>query len=225
MKDKIKKLTAKHLILRVCANYYSLIKDWGIQDGTEIAWQDFTGRLYYFILFHVWGGVINTSGYVHGRRYITIGKNFNAGKCLRIEAIKTVAHAAPQIIIKDNVSVSDYNHIGAVNYIEIGNNVLFGSKCYITDHNHGIYSGNMQSYPSVPPALRVLTLDKKVIIEDNVWLGDNVVILPGITIGKGSIIGANAVVAKSIPPYSIAVGVPARVIKHWSTLNHRWESV
>ena len=51
-----------------------------------------------------------------------------------------------------------------------------------------------------------------VIIEDDVWIGLNAVILQGVTIGRGTIVGAGAVVNKSIPPWSIAVGVPARVI-------------
>jgi maltose O-acetyltransferase len=54
---------------------------------------------------------------------------------------------------------------------------------------------------------------KAVIIEDNVWIGARVIILPGVTIGKGSTIGAGAVVSKNIPPYSVAVGNPARVVK------------
>ena len=52
-----------------------------------------------------------------------------------------------------------------------------------------------------------------IIIEDNVWVGENVCILENVRIGKCSIIGANAVVTHDIPPYSIAVGVPAKVIK------------
>jgi acetyltransferase-like isoleucine patch superfamily enzyme len=51
-----------------------------------------------------------------------------------------------------------------------------------------------------------------VVIEDDVWIGLNAVILQGVTIGHGTIVGAGAVVNKSIPPWSVAVGVPARVI-------------
>jgi acetyltransferase-like isoleucine patch superfamily enzyme len=57
------------------------------------------------------------------------------------------------------------------------------------------------------------TISKEVVIEDDVWLGYNVIVLPGVTIGKGSVIGAGSVVSKDIPPYSIAIGNPARVIK------------
>lgn len=67
---------------------------------------------------------------------------------------------------------------------------------------------------------------KKVVIEDDCWIGVNVVIMPGVKIGKGSIIGANAVVTKDIPPYSVAVGAPAKVVKkrlafcHPKEINH-----
>jgi len=53
----------------------------------------------------------------------------------------------------------------------------------------------------------------KITIEDDVWIGAHVVINKGITIGKGSVIGAGSVVTKDIPCYSIAVGVPCRIIK------------
>lgn len=53
----------------------------------------------------------------------------------------------------------------------------------------------------------------KITIEDDCWIGVNTVVMPGITIGKGAIIGANSVVTKDVPPYSVAVGSPARVIK------------
>ncbi|MBL4677498.1 MAG: hypothetical protein JKY70_15040 [Mucilaginibacter sp.] len=64
---------------------------------------------------------------------------------------------------------------------------------------------------------------KPVIIEDNVWIGETVSVLPGVTIGKGSIIGASAVVTKNIPPYSIAVGNPAKVIKTYNFESNSWE--
>lgn len=51
---------------------------------------------------------------------------------------------------------------------------------------------------------------KGIVIEDDVWIGSGVRILDGVTVGQGSVIGAGAVVSRSIPPYSIAVGVPAR---------------
>lgn len=51
------------------------------------------------------------------------------------------------------------------------------------------------------------------VIGNNVWIGRNVCIMPGVTIGDGAVIGANAVVTHDIPAYSVAAGVPAKVIK------------
>ncbi len=67
------------------------------------------------------------------------------------------------------------------------------------------------SDPNIPINQQGLTC-KGILIEDDCWLGTGVRVLDGVTIGRGSIVGAGAVVTKSLPPYSIAVGVPARVI-------------
>lgn len=64
-----------------------------------------------------------------------------------------------------------------------------------------------------PPLLRPLYSKGQVVIGKNVWIGDKVTILPGVSIGDGSVIAANSVVTKSIPPYSIAAGIPAKIIK------------
>lgn len=162
-----------------------------------------------------------------GLKYMKIGHNFSSGKGLWLEAVSTYngTKLSPQIIIGNDVSLSEYNHIGATHHIKIGNNVLIGSKCYITDHNHGIYAGEKQSDIDVPPIKRELTSDGFVTIEDNVWLGDNVVVLPNVTIGYGSIIGAGAIVTKSIPAECIAVGAPAHVIKRWNRALKIWENV
>ena len=53
-----------------------------------------------------------------------------------------------------------------------------------------------------------------IIVRDDVWIGSHVLILSGVEIGQGAVIGAGSVVAKSIPPYAVAVGNPARVIKY-----------
>ncbi len=55
---------------------------------------------------------------------------------------------------------------------------------------------------------------KSVVIEDFVWIGGNCIVLPGVTIGEGAIIGAGAIVSKDIPPWTIAVGNPAKVINN-----------
>ena len=58
-----------------------------------------------------------------------------------------------------------------------------------------------------------MDIPKPIVVENDVWIGANAVIMPDVTIGKGAIIGAGAIVTKDIPPYAVAVGQPARVVK------------
>lgn len=112
-----------------------------------------------------------------------------------------------------------------MNGVNIGNNVLMASKIFISDNNHGSYSGGFaQSNPEIAPINRIYNV-KSVFIEDNVWIGEAVTILPGVRIGKGSIIGANSVVTKDIPPFCIAVGIPSKVIKKYDFDLNEWKSI
>ena len=144
---------------------------------------------------------------------ISIGQNFSALSCFRIETFTSYENRTynPKLIIGNNVSFNNDCHIGCINRIEIGNNVLGASRIYITDHYHGnITSDDLQYLPGKRP----LSSKGPVIIEDNVWIGEGVAILPGVTIGVNSIIGANSVVNKDIPANCVAAGIPARVVKH-----------
>lgn len=146
--------------------------------------------------------------------HISIGNNFRAGKNLTMEVWdayngrKLINEA--EIVIGDNVSIMDNCQFSAVLGIYIGDGTLLGSNVFITDNFHG--KGEKDEL-NLPPADRDLYIKGKVEIGDNVWVGRNVCIMPNVTIGHGSIIGANAVVTKDIPPNSVAIGVPARVIK------------
>lgn len=93
------------------------------------------------------------------------------------------------------------------NGVTIGDNVMMGPDVLIYTQNH------CTSDPKVPMRTQGMNQIMPVIIEDDVWIGARVCILPGVVIGKGSVIGACAVVSKSIPPFSVAVGNPAKVVK------------
>jgi len=98
------------------------------------------------------------------------------------------------------------------NYVSIANNVIF-----ILGGNHQIHT--ITSYPLFSKLIKLApdrdaTTKGPVIIEDDVWIGFGVIVLSGVKIGKGSIIAAGSVVTNDIPPYAIAGGAPARVIKY-----------
>ncbi len=150
---------------------------------------------------------------VHNPQYIEIGENFSALERFRIEAWDHYLgqNFSPFIKIGDNVIFNTDIHIGCINSIIIGNNCLFASRIYITDHNHGDTSADMLRFP---PKDRPLVSKGPVVIEDNVWVGEGVAIMPGVTIGKNSIIAANAVVTKDVPADCVFGGVPGKVIKY-----------
>ncbi len=105
-----------------------------------------------------------------------------------------------------NCTVNEFAILHGDGGLEIGNDVRIAAQVRIIAMNH-IYDD-----PKVPIHLQGIRA-KGIIIEDDVWLGVGSTVLDGVTIGKGTVIGAGAVVTKNIPPYSIAVGVPAKVIK------------
>lgn len=113
-----------------------------------------------------------------------------------------------EISIGNNCTIGSFNHITACNTIKIGDGVLTGPYVLITDNSHG----KNTEIETKRPAKRSIYSKGKVLIGNNVWIGEKATILPNVTIGDGSIIGANSVVTKDIPPYSIAAGSPARVI-------------
>lgn len=165
--------------------------------------------------------IIRRPFYIRGKKYIQIGKLFTSGVGLRIDAFPLREKIC--IEIGENVQVNDYVHISAIDSVKIGNNVLIGSKVLITDHNHGFYGvNNIHDNPAIPPLKRRLSY-LPVEIGDNVWLGESVIILPGVKIGQGSVIGAMSVVTKEIPPFCIAVGSPAIVIKKYNFTTNKWE--
>lgn len=147
--------------------------------------------------------------FIYGAQYICIGNFFASFPLLRLEAIKTETKT-PQIIIGDNVSMGYSCQINCINKIVIGNNVLFGSNVFITDHSHGTQNID-EIY--ISPNKRTLYSKGPVVLGDNVWIGQNVSIMPDVVIGEGCIIGANSVVTHDIPAFSIAAGCPAKIIK------------
>lgn len=101
--------------------------------------------------------------------------------------------------------------------VYIGDNVLIGPNVSITSHMHPKVAEQrivrLVTNTFEPMGRAEIEMISPVIIEDNVWIATGSIICPGVTIGKNSVIGAGSVVTKSIPPDTIAYGVPCRVIR------------
>ncbi|MDI9404278.1 MAG: acyltransferase [Limnohabitans sp.] len=156
--------------------------------------------------------------FIVGGRSIEIGHDVRIGRGARFEAHFT-APGVVRLRIGDQTRVAPHVHIGAAERVEIGRECGIGSYTWITDHDHD----------TTDPMHSVVTHQRIVvaptIIGDRVYIGERVAILRGVTIGEGSVIGTNSVVTTDIPPYSIAAGVPARVLRQFDRATGEWRAV
>lgn len=123
---------------------------------------------------------------------------------------------APNVSIRngERISIGAGTEIGercslwagdSVGRIAIGEHALFGPDVYVTASNYRTDApGAIMDQPK---------LENDVTIGAYTWLGKGVIVLPGTTIGQGCIVGAGSVVSRSLPPWTVAVGSPARIIR------------
>ena len=201
--------------------FIALASLWGrlLPERVLLVWQDLRNNCYAAYLKHFFEGadeLIVTGTPIHfiGARYIRLGKSVTLGRDVRLEAIYQWENCSqtftPQIILGDHVVLAPYSRIGCINKVEIGEWTTTGQRVYIADHTHGDVSYQQLS---IPPRHRPLYSKGPVKIGAYVHIGENCCIMPGVTIGDHSVIGAGSVVTHDIPPYSVAAGIPARVLK------------
>ncbi len=158
--------------------------------------------------------------YIRGHKSLSGCKSLTTGRFCRFDLEGT----KQTLFIGNNVEMGDMTHIVAYEKVEIGENVLIASKCFISDTSHGGYKGDDQDSPETPPNKRKL-VTKPVKIGNNVWIGENVVILAGAEIGDGCIIGANSVLKGTMPELTIAAGSPAKAIKKYDSKTKEWKRI
>lgn len=124
----------------------------------------------------------------------------------------------PKLTIGDGTQIGYFGHITCVNRVEIGRRVLMADRVHISDNGHGFAD------PGVPIMDQPVVSKGPVSIGDGTWLGENVSVL-SCRIGRNCVIGANAVVTHDIPDFSVAVGIPARVIKQFDPQSGTWRKV
>jgi len=141
---------------------------------------------------------------------------FELGDYSTIEDFSTINNGVGNVIIGKNTLIGMGNTI--IGPITIGNDVIFAQNIVASALNH--------EYRDIQiPIHRQPILTAPIVIEDECWIAANAVITAGVTIGKHSVIAAGAVVTKNIPPYSIAVGNPAKVIKQYNFIKNDWERI
>ncbi len=156
------------------------------------------------------------------RRVGSVGDGVHVGRAVQILRHPEKVSLGARVILKDyailcptnpeaSISIGEETSIGyysllfAATRIEIGRGCLIAPFCNLVDNHHNFRRGERirdQGLTSAP-----------IRIGDDVWLGAGVQVAAGVTIGEGAVIGAGSFVNTDVPPYAVAVGTPAKVIK------------
>jgi sugar O-acyltransferase (sialic acid O-acetyltransferase NeuD family) len=149
----------------------------------------------------------------NNREYIVaIGNNEDRRNI--VASLKIICNKDPINAIHPSAIISERTKIGVGNFIAAG--VIINTGTLLGDYvivNTGAtldHDNHIKDFAQISPGCN---LAGNVTIEESVFIGTGAIIIPGKTIGRHAIIGAGAVVISNIPPFSTAVGVPARVIK------------
>jgi acetyltransferase-like isoleucine patch superfamily enzyme len=148
---------------------------------------------------------------------VHIGSNVSIGK--NVDIFPLGGNYPSKVIIGNNVIIGDYNRFASCDCVEIGDDVLFAAYVHITDHSHEFKD------ISKPVVKQGVFSKGSVKIGKGSWLGYRSEVLSGVTIGEHCVIAAGAIVTKDIPSYSVAAGIPAKVIKRYDIEQEEWVNV
>jgi acetyltransferase-like isoleucine patch superfamily enzyme len=143
-------------------------------------------------------------------------KQFNVGPHCIIEDYTMIANACGDVIMGEKVLVGIGTKLTGP--ITLGNNILLAQNVLMSGLNHDF------SDPSVPIVFQGYSV-AEIVVEDGVWIGAGAIVTPGIHIGRNSVVGAGSIVTKDVPPYSVVVGNPARVVKQYDFELKKWVKV
>ena len=141
---------------------------------------------------------------------------FELGTDSTIEDFATVNNGVGAVKIGDRTRIGLGNTL--IGPVTIGDDVRLAQNIVLSGLNH-----NYEDVSKPIHAQGVSTAE--IIVEDETWIGANTVVVAGVTIGKHSIVAGGSVVTKDVPPYSVVVGNPARVVKTYNPDSGEWERV
>lgn len=140
-----------------------------------------------------------------------IGDNVWINDCIRDDESR--------VKIGDYVLIGRQSIISSAGRLEIGDYSVLAPRVYVSNADHNYINVN------IPILEQGVTTGKKLIIEENCWLGVNSVISGNLTIHRGSVVGANSFVNKDVPPFSVVVGNPSKIVKMYNPKSDFWESI
>ncbi len=141
---------------------------------------------------------------------------FTMGDYSTVEDFATVNNGVGAVHIGHHTRIGIGNVI--IGPVTIGNNVILAQNIVMSGLNH-TYTDITQPIDWQPTTTAIIT------VEDDCWIAANAVITAGVTIGKHSVVAGGAVVTKSVPPFSVVAGNPAKLIKQYNAETGEWERV
>jgi len=141
---------------------------------------------------------------------------FSIGNYSTVEDFATINNGVGAVYIGNNSRIGIGNVV--IGPVSIGNNVILAQNIVMSGLNHNYTNVNIPIYQQGETVATI-------IIEDDCWIGANAVITAGVTIGKHCVIAGGAVVTKSVPPYSVAAGNPAKIIRRYNPSTKDWERI
>ncbi|MCQ2233277.1 MAG: acyltransferase [Paludibacteraceae bacterium] len=166
-------------------------------------------------------GFVGRPLYISGPDYVKVGKGLRLKSNFRIESYQFFhgKHYNPSFVIGNKVNIGFNFTCFIADLVEIGDETILAGSVTLVSENHGINPESETPYHAQDLTTGPIKIGK------GCWIGQGVVVLPNVEIGDKVIIGSNSVVTKSIPSYTIAAGVPAKVIKKFNFESHTWERV
>ena len=183
---------------------------------------------YRFVLSEVRRGVEISPGVTfHYPDGVCLGSGVKINNFARLlnYGINSKIHLRDQVVLSQHVEIKGHAPDGEGAAIDVGSNtyvgpyscfsgqdISIGKNCLFGPYV-GVFANEHVFEDITRPICEQGHRYAGIVIEDNCWLGTGVKVLDGVTIGTGSVVGAGSVVTKSLPPYSVAVGIPAKVVR------------
>jgi acetyltransferase-like isoleucine patch superfamily enzyme len=161
------------------------------------------------------GSYVDGTVQVLGWRNVRIGRNCTVGE-------RTLVTVNRRELGDIQFEIMDNCYIGRNNFFTVGKKMVIRQYCIFGNECSFLSSDHIFDDPLVPYASSGATGDAEIYIGVNTWLGHGVTVLGGVRVGHGCVVGARTLLNRDVPPFSLVVGNPGRIIKRFDFDRYQW---